>query len=178
MTSVLFVCLGNICRSPAAEGVLRHLVEQDNDPALKDMVIRSCGMGSWYVGHLPDDRIRAAAKSRGIDLISRAQLFEVKFLDQFDYIFAADQEVLHHLYHHAKTLEQKSKIHLFTAFSSCYCNQVIPDPFYQGDAAFDYILDIIEDACEGFIVHLKKTKKKESNQGSNFSSPGSLQSDG
>lgn len=156
MASVLFVCLGNICRSPAAEGVLRHMTS--NDPEFNDMLIRSCGMGSWYVGQLPDDRIRSAAKVRGIDLISRAQTFDPKYLDEFDYIFAADHEVLHHLYRHAKTPEQKSKIYLFTAFSSCYSNQVIPDPFYQGDAAFDYILDIIEDACEGFITHLKKQK--------------------
>lgn len=157
MVSVLFVCLGNICRSPAAEGVLRHKTIKDAE--LQDMVIRSCGMGSWYIGQLPDDRIRSAAKSRGIELISRAQLFDPKFLDEFDYIFAADHEVLHHLYRYARTPEQKSKIHLFTAYSSCYPNQVIPDPFYQGDAAFDYILDIIEDACEGFITHLKKNRK-------------------
>lgn len=154
MTSVLFVCLGNICRSPAAEGVLRHMAAQD--PELRNMHIRSCGMGSWYEGQLPDDRIRDAAKTRGIDLVSRAQLFDPKFLDEFDYIFAADHEVLHHLYRYAKTPQQKSKIHLFTAFSKCYPNQVIPDPFYQGDAAFDNVLDIIEDACEGFILHLKK----------------------
>lgn len=157
MISVLFVCLGNICRSPAAEGVLRHMIL--NDPELQEMEIRSCGMGSWYTGQLPDDRIRSAAKARGIDLISRAQLFQPRFLEEFDYIFAADHEVLHHLYRYAKTPEEKSKIHLFTAFSSCYPNQVIPDPFYQGDAAFDYILDIIEDSCEGFISHLKKQKK-------------------
>ncbi len=156
MVSILFVCLGNICRSPAAEGVLRHLIS--NEPNLSDMNISSCGMGSWYVGQLPDDRIRAAAKARGIDLISRAQLFDPHFLDKYDYIFAADHEVLHHLYRYAKTPQHKAKIHLFTAFSSRYPNQIIPDPFYQGDAAFDYILDIIEDSCEGFIGHLKKQR--------------------
>lgn len=156
MNSVLFVCLGNICRSPAAEGVMRHLVSQE--PELTPMLIQSCGMGSWYLGSLPDDRIRHAAKARGVDLISRARLFEPKFLDDFDYIFAADNEVLHHLYRYAKTPEQKSKIHLFTAFSSCYPNQAIPDPFYQGDAAFDNVLDMIEDSCLGFISHLKKKK--------------------
>lgn len=158
MTSILFVCLGNICRSPAAEGVLRY--KAANDLELSHLNIRSCGMGSWYVGQLPDDRMRDAAKARGIDLISRAQVFDPKFLDEFDYIFAADHEVLHHLYRYTKTPEQKSKIHLFTAFSACYPNQVIPDPFYQGGAAFDYILDIIEDACEGLIEHLKKQRQE------------------
>lgn len=154
MPSILFVCLGNICRSPAAEGVMRHLASKE--PGFEKIHIQSCGMGSWYVGQLPDERIRSAAKARGIDLTSRAQLFKPDFLDQFDYIFAADDEVLHHLYRYAKTPEQKSKIQLFTAFSSCYFNQKIPDPFYQGDAAFDYILDMIEDSCEGLIAHLKK----------------------
>jgi protein-tyrosine phosphatase len=158
MTRVLFVCLGNICRSPAAEGVLKHLATRD--PEFQNLHIRSCGMGSWYAGQLPDDRIRSAAKARGIDLISRAQLFDPNFLDEYDYIFAADHEVMHHLYRHTKTPEQKSKIHLFTAFSSSYPNAVIPDPFYQGDAAFDDILDIIEDSCEGFLTHLKKQKTK------------------
>jgi len=156
MTSILFVCLGNICRSPAAEGVLRHMVQ--NDPDLKDIHIQSCGMGSWHVGQLPDDRIRYAAKNRGIDLISKAQIFDPSFFEKFDYIFAVDDEVLHHLYKYAKTPEQKAKINLLTAYSQCYPNENIPDPFYQGDAAFDYVLDMVEDACEGFITYLKKNK--------------------
>lgn len=153
MVSVLFVCLGNICRSPAAEGVLKHMIAPH--PHLKEMRIQSCGMGSWHLGQLPDDRMRAASKARGIDLISRAQMFESDFLNQFDYIFAADHEVLHLLYRMAKTPEQKSKIHLFTAYSVSYHNMDIPDPFYGGDAAFDNVLNMIEDACEGFIASLE-----------------------
>lgn len=153
MPSVLYVCLGNICRSPAAEGILRHKIA--HDPHLNEMRVSSCGMGSWYIGQLPDERMRAVAKMRGVELISRAQVFSPHFLDEFDYIFAADLEILHHLYRFARTPEQKSKIHLFTAFSSCYLNQMIPDPYYQGDSAFDSIFDMIEEACDGFIKHLK-----------------------
>lgn len=153
MTSILFVCLGNICRSPAAEGVLRFMLKKH--PELKDVHIKSCGMGTWHLGKLPDDRIRHAAKLRGIDLISRAQIFDLNFFDEFDYIFAADHEVLEHLYHLAKKPEHKSKVQLITAYSELYHNEQIPDPFYQGDQAFDDVLDMIEDACEGFIAHLK-----------------------
>lgn len=153
MTSVLFVCLGNICRSPAAEGVLRYMVSKD--PELKNIHIRSCGMGTWFLGNLPDERIRYAAKARGVELTSRSQVFDLKFFDEFDYIFAADQEVLAHLLQLAKKSEHKAKIQMFTAYSKLYLNEEIPDPFHQGEAAFDRVLDIIEDACEGFISHLK-----------------------
>ncbi len=153
MTAILFVCLGNICRSPAAEGVLRHLVSQD--PSLSHLHIESCGLGDWHLGQLPDERIRTAAKDRGIILMSRAQNFNLHFLKRFDYILAADNEVLKVLHRHAKEPTEKAKIHLITAFGSAFKNEEIPDPYYQGDAAFELVLDMIEDACKGLIGHLK-----------------------
>ncbi|WP_213155337.1 low molecular weight protein-tyrosine-phosphatase [Neochlamydia sp. AcF65] len=157
MIAVLFVCLGNICRSPAAEGILRHLINQE--VALKNVKVQSCGLGSWHVGQLPDARMRQAASRRGIYLTSQAQAFHQKFLEDFDYIFAADQEILHHLYLQAKSVKQKEKIHLLTAFSQIYHHQNIPDPFYKGDTAFEQVLDMIEEACKGFIEHLKASNK-------------------
>jgi protein-tyrosine phosphatase len=153
MTSILFVCLGNICRSPAAEGVLRYLVSQD--PSLRNVHIESCGLGDWHVGQLPDERIRAAAKERGLILMSRAQNFNIQFLQRFDYILAADHEVIKVLHRYAKEPTEKAKIHLITAFSSTFKNEEIPDPYYQGDAAFELVLDMVEDACKGLIDHLK-----------------------
>lgn len=152
MISVLFVCLGNICRSPAAEGLLRHFVhKQSKEEAFH---IQSCGLGDWYVGHLPDERMREAAKNRGIVLASRAQLFKKEFFDQFDYIFAADHEVLNALYRHALSPAHKTKLHLMTAYSSCYPGEDVLDPFYQGGQAFERVLDMLEDSCEGFLEHL------------------------
>jgi len=157
MSSILFVCLGNICRSPAAEGVLRHMISQDSQ--LAHVHVESCGLGDWHAGKLPDERMRSAAKERGIELMSRAQNFKLQFFEDFDYILAADHEVLKVLYSFAKEPTEKAKIHLITAFSSTFKNEEIPDPYYGGDAAFELVLDIIEDACQGIIGHLKTTNR-------------------
>ena len=154
MAGVLFVCLGNICRSPAAEGVLRHMVTQEG--RFKDLKIQSCGIGDWHIGQLPDERMRDTAKLRGIILASRGQQFKLHFFDEYDYILAADHEVLHDLYRHAQSPMHKAKVHLITAFSPTYKDQEIPDPYYQGDAAFDLVLDMLEDSCEGLLKHLSE----------------------
>lgn len=154
MTSILFVCLGNICRSPAAEGLLRHKAEPLSE--FKDLHIESCGLGDWHVGQLPDPRMRDAIKNRGIILSSRAQRFRPSFLDRFDYILAADKEVLKDLYHFAHTSEHKAKIHLMTAFGITFKGEEVPDPYYGGDAGFELVLDMLEDACDGLLTHLKK----------------------
>ncbi|MBA3958606.1 MAG: low molecular weight phosphotyrosine protein phosphatase [Parachlamydiaceae bacterium] len=157
MTSVLFVCLGNICRSPAAEGILRHMVSQNS--SLKDLEIQSCGLGSWHAGNLPDLRMQEAAKKRGVTLTSRAQAITPEFFNRFDYILAADHEVLKTLQKHAHQPEHKAKLYLMTAFSQGYTNEEVPDPYYGGEAGFELVLDMLEDACEGFLSHIKKSKK-------------------
>ena len=149
---VLFVCMGNICRSPAGEGILRHFASED--PSLK-LVVKSCGIGDWHLGQAPDRRIQEASKARGIALTSRAQQFQPAFFEQFDYILAADKEVLKFLYHYAKNAEQKAKIFLMTAFSPIYAGQEIPDPYYQSDGAFELVLDMLEDSCQGLLQHIR-----------------------
>ena len=157
MVKVLFVSLGNICRSPAGEGVLKHLAAQD--PLLKNLVIQSCGMGDWHIGHFPDERIQTAAGARGIHLNSRAQQYRSEFLDEYDCILAADHEVLNDLYRHAQTPEQTSKIHLMTHYSTLYKDQEIGDPYYAGASAFELTLDMLEDSCNGLIAHIKANTK-------------------
>jgi protein-tyrosine phosphatase len=153
MISILFVCLGNICRSPAAEGILRRMVAQDS--SLKEMRIESCGLGDWHIGQLPDARIRSAAKERGIILSNRAQHFKASFLNEFDYVLAVDRDVLKELYRYANQTDYKAKIYLISEFSKTYKNEEIPDPYYQGEAAFELVLDMIEDCCQGLIEHIK-----------------------
>lgn len=154
MVAVCFVCLGNICRSPAAEGVLKHLVEKD--PELKDVHVESCGIGDWHIGQPADSRMKVVASERGYDLNTRAQQFEKAFFDSFDYILAADHEILNDLYRYAKTPEQKAKVSLITAFSAIYPNIDVPDPYFGGKGDFDLVLDILEDSCEGLILKIKK----------------------
>ena len=146
--SVLFVCLGNICRSPAGEGILKFLSQKD---PLLDLHVESCGIGDWHVGQGPDRRMQEAAMKRGIHLSSRAQQFQERFFDLFDYILVADKEVLKWVYHQAKTAEQKAKIHLMTAFSTLYIGQEVPDPYYKPNGAFDLVLDMLEESCRGLI---------------------------
>jgi protein-tyrosine phosphatase len=152
LVNVLFVCMGNICRSPAAEGILKHLVKQD--PSL-NVYVESCGIGNWHLGQAPDLRIQQASKRRGIALTNQAQQFQKHFLDKFDYILVSDHEVLKYLYHFAKTPEQKKKIFLMTEFSSIYKGEEIPDPFYQGEIAFELVLDMLEDACRGLLEEIR-----------------------
>lgn len=151
---VMFVCLGNICRSPAAEGILRHLVEK---AGLENKVfISSSGIGDWHVGQLPDPRIRQASADRGIPLTNRARLFVNTYFDDFDYILAADHEVLEFLLKAANTLQHRSKVHMITAFSRLFKNQAVPDPYYAGPIAFEETLDILEDACQGLLEEIQK----------------------
>ena len=154
MTHILFVCLGNICRSPAAEGMLLHIALKQEKA--QDLFVESCGLGDWHQGQLPDQRIRHAAEMRGITLSSRAKAFHPHFFERFDYILAADRAVMNELYTHAKSLEDKSKIHLITAFSSSYQGEDIPDPYYFDHAAFDLVLDMLEDCCEGILKKIQK----------------------
>lgn len=153
MPAVLFVCLGNICRSPCAEGVLLHLARTEA-PGL-DLHVESCGLGDWHQGHLPDPRMRHAAEQRGIILTSKAKAFAPEFFDRFDYILAADDKVLYQIHRWAEKPEHKAKIHLMTRFSEVYPNESIPDPYYHGEDHFELVIDMIDDACRGLLRHLK-----------------------
>lgn len=154
MVAVLFVCLGNICRSPAGEAILRHMTEKH--PRHKDIIVKSCGTGDWHLGHSPDERMREAALQRGVILDNKAKLFELEFFKHFDYILAADFEVLAHLLRIAPSAEDQQKVHLMTKFSSKYQGKEVPDPYYMGGPAFDLVLDILEDSCEGLLIDIEK----------------------
>ena len=146
-SSILFVCLGNICRSPAAEGILKHMAEERS----LDLYVVSCGLGEWHVGERPDGRMCRAAKSRGVVLDSRAQSFKSSFFEEFDYIMAADEEVLETLRSWSK---DSRELYLITHFSNRYKGMDIPDPYYGESTGFEHVLDMLEDCCEGLIEHL------------------------
>lgn len=137
---VLFVCLGNICRSPAAEGVFLHLVAEANLGTR--FVVDSAGTGAWHVGERADPRMREAAARRGIALPSTARRVAKKDFDRFDYIFAMDADNLATLRRIAPA-DHHHKIHLFRDFDPEGRGQDVPDPYYGGPAGFEEVLDIV-----------------------------------
>lgn len=151
--SVLFVCMGNICRSPTAEGVFRHLV---TDAGLDSAVrVDSAGTHAYHVGEPPDRRACAAADRRGISLDAiRARRVSDEDFEQFDYIIAMDRD------NHATLVtrsaaEHHPKIRLFMEFSSGRDDEV-PDPYYGGAAGFERVLDLVEDASRGLLDELRR----------------------
>lgn len=153
---VLFVCMGNICRSPAGEGILRHLLKEEKE---LNCHVESCGIGDWHLGQGPDRRMQEAAKARGVLLTSRAQQFQGRFLDEFDYILAADKEIMECLHRYARTPEHQAKVMLMTNFSSNYDKQEVPDPYCLVNGAFELVLDMLEDSCQGLLKHIRQHQK-------------------
>jgi protein-tyrosine phosphatase len=115
-------------------------------------------MGDWHEGQRPDERMQQAAQDRGVILSSRAKVFNAEYFEQFDYVLAADRDVLHELYTHAKSPEHKAKIHLITDYSESYRGQDIPDPYYAGKAGFETVLDMLEDSCEALAQYIYNKK--------------------
>ncbi len=120
-----------------------------------DLHVESCAIGDWHVGELPDKRMRETAQQRGYLLDSRAQVFAPEFFEIFEYIFAADESILSFLLSEAKTEEQKKKVAFITEYSEQYRGLPVPDPYYGDKKSFDYVLDIIVDACKGILEHVK-----------------------
>lgn len=155
MKKVLFVCLGNICRSPAAEGVFLKMV---SDHHLADRIhVDSAGTGGWHVGESPDPRTIHHAKNRGYDLSPlRARQFESGDFDKFDLIITMDESNKSNVLKLAKNEEHRSKVKHLTSFCNIHQNVLeVPDPYYKGDEGFEYVMDLIEDACEQILKRLK-----------------------
>ena len=149
---VLFVCLGNICRSPAAEGVFRH---QASAAGLGSAFhIESAGTGAWHIGEPPDRRMRRAAERRGISMTSRARKVSADDFERFDHIFAMDRSNLEALLDQAPP-EHHHKIRLFRDLDPDEPGGDTPDPYYGGDAGFDEVLDIVERTSQHLLSSLR-----------------------
>ena len=152
-TAVLFVCMGNICRSPTAEGVFRHHVELAG--LSEAIAIDSAGTHAYHVGDPPDRRARAAAERRGISLGDlRARRVRDEDFERFDYIVAMDTDNLERLKDQSPP-EHHGKVRLFLEFSSMREREV-PDPYYGGPAGFERVLDLVEDASRGLLETLSR----------------------
>lgn len=152
---ILFVCLGNICRSPAAEGIMIYKIKKHD---LQDIIeVDSAGTSGWHQGELPDARMRAHGEKRGYDFSSRSRKIESSDLQTFDYIIVMDDSNYSNVKMLAQTEEEVKKIHLMTNFSVQYAHHDhIPDPYYGGSSGFELVLDLLEDACEGLIQTIRK----------------------
>ena len=151
---ILFVCLGNICRSPAAEGIFKQKIK-DRDLE-KLFVVDSAGTGGWHVGNLADPRMRETALSRGIELTSRSRKIEESDLYEFDHILVMDNDNLDAV----KSLIEdhknpvNSKIKLILSYSKNSQLEEVPDPYYGGQNGFDKVIDLLDEAIDGFINSL------------------------
>ena len=153
--SVCFVCLGNICRSPTAEGVMKSLLRREGLEAR--VAVESAGTGDYHVGELPDPRTRAAAQARGVTLDSRAQQFKARDFARFDYVLPMDGQNLKHLRAIAPDADARAKLHLFRSFDpAAPAEAPVPDPYHGGAEGFEQVLDQVEAACEGLLAHLRR----------------------
>ena len=148
--NLLFVCLGNICRSPAAQGVMQRLVDERG---LTDrFYIDSAGMGGWHVGDLPDKRMRVHARSRGYELTHRARKVQSRDFDDFDLIVGMDATNVDELRDLAATIEQQDKVVMMGDYIRQYPHyDHVLDPYYEGSEGFELVLDLLEDSCENLL---------------------------
>jgi len=153
---LLFVCTGNICRSPTAEGVMRRLVR---DAALEDRVaVDSAGLGSWHVGDAPDPRSTDAAARRGFVLEGTARRIRPADFERFDLILAADRGHLRDLRALAPDDEARGRVRLLREFDPASAGAPdldVGDPYYGGDDGFEQVLDQVEAACRGLLEQLR-----------------------
>ncbi len=150
--SVLFVCMGNICRSPTAEGVFRHVVEAAG--LSERILVDSAGTHAYHIGEPADRRARAAAERRGISLEGiTARRVESSDFEQFDYVLAMDHDNLGLLSHQADD-EFKERIGLFLQYAAGG-EEEVPDPYYGGSAGFERVLDLVEEASRGLLETLR-----------------------
>lgn len=147
--SILFVCLGNICRSPMAEGVFNKLIFKAG--IYKDFKVDSAGLIAHHQGELADSRMRAHAARRDYNLTHRSRQVTDADFDKFDLIIGMDDQNIRGLKNLARTPEHAAKIHRMTDFCVNIEATEVPDPYYGGDRGFEYVIDLLEDGCEGLL---------------------------
>jgi protein-tyrosine phosphatase len=146
---ILMVCLGNICRSPLAQGILSNMLEEKSD-----WLVDSAGTSSWHIGQPPHKESQNVAKKNGIDISSqRARQFSIKDFETFDLILAMDSENYNTIISMAKNEEEKKKVKLILNYLRPGLNMAVPDPYYHG--GFDNVYLLLDKACRQLLINLK-----------------------
>jgi protein-tyrosine phosphatase len=149
MTKLLFVCLGNICRSPSAENIMNHLIKQ---AGLSDRITcDSAGTGGYHIGSPPDRRMALAARKRKIELLGEARQFQRKDFEDFDLILAMDLDNYRNILALDNAGKYKDKVRLMCDFCRSHDLKEVPDPYYGGPEGFDRVIDLLLDASEGLL---------------------------
>lgn len=149
---LLFVCLGNICRSPSAENIMHHLIEQAN---LGEVIVcDSAGTSSYHIGSSPDRRMAAAAAARGIKLKGKARQFQIDDFEVFDLILAMDEENYRNIRALDRLGKYEDKVKLICEFCTHHRDKEVPDPYYGGAEGFNYVIELLMDACEGLLKYV------------------------
>lgn len=152
---LLFVCLGNICRSPAAEGIMKHIVKENGME--KYFHIESAGIGSWHTGQLPDSRMRKHGTSHGYKFDSHARQISKNDFLLFDRIIVMDNDNLRAVMSMAENSTEREKVMCMADFLTSHkSHKTIPDPYYGTDKDFELVIELLEDACNGLFDKLAK----------------------
>ena len=159
ITRILFVCLGNICRSAAANGIMEAVVEREGLQA--SIEVDSAGTYGGHAGDLPDHRMRAAAAARGYSLTHRARRITEEDFYEFDSIIVMDDNNYESVVRLAPERKYIDKVYRFVEFCSEHPQwSYVPDPYYEGHEGFELVLDLLEDGCEGVLQHARKELAK------------------
>jgi protein-tyrosine phosphatase len=150
---LLFVCLGNICRSPSAENIMNHLIDQAD--LTGSIICDSAGTSSYHIGSPPDARMSIAAKARGIVLKGQARQFRRQDFEDFDLILAMDQDNYESILDLDRTGQYRDQVKLMCEFCRHHQIKEVPDPYYGGSEGFNRVIDLLLDACEGLLEYVQ-----------------------
>jgi len=154
---LLFVCLGNICRSPSAENIMNQLISEAGLGA--KIICDSAGTSGYHIGAAPDRRMNMAAKKRGLELVGQSRKLKPSDLLNFDLILAMDQENYHDILYLDREGKYEDKIRMMCDFATTKPDKEVPDPYYGGADGFDYVIDLLYDACTGLLNYVVNTEE-------------------